>query len=385
MSATLADLMTAETRATIYAKGLAIATAVGLNVTSWVTGDPTRSYYHHIAESLSFLEQRIVSFIAAGFLDFAGATEPASTWLVLLAAQVYGYTAREATYASASACVTLTNGGGGQYPLPAGRLRVKNSSTGATYHNTSDGILLSGVGQTATFDMVADVAGSDSSSGVGEIDELVTTLPLVTCANTVALIGADAESAASIVAGCRAKLGALSPNGPWDAYVYVATSAALTGTTGITKARSFGDSDTGDVLVYVAGPSGAVAGADVTAADTAIDTWATPVCVSVTVASATGLTQAITYTKKLRAGVGKTVAEIKADDEVALEALFAAHPIGGDTGGILAHSLIEATLQKAHAAHCYSVSVATPAADVALAESQVAVLGAITATVTVDP
>ncbi len=385
MSVKLSDLLSVETAATIYQRGLDIATAVGLTVTSWVGGDPTRSYYYHVAESLAYLEPRILSFIAAGFLDFAGATEPASTWLVLLADQVYGYTAREATYASASACVTLTNGGGGQYPLPAGRLRVKNSSTGATYHNTSDGILLSGVGQTATFDMVADVAGSDSSSGVGEIDELVTTLPLVTCANTVALIGEDAESAASIVAGCRAKLGAMSANGPADAYVSVATNAAKTGTTGITKAVVVDDSDTGDVIVYLAGPSGAVSGADVTAADSAIDTWALPVCITPTVASASGVTQAITYSKKLRAGVGKTVGEIEADDQAALEALFAKHPIGGDTGGIMAHSLIESTLQQAHAAYCYDVTVSTPAADVAVTASQVAVLGAVTPTITVDP
>lgn len=455
MTVSLASLMTAETKATIYAKGLLLATTLGLPVTSWQTGDPTRSLYHHLAEVLSNLESRIVGFIQAGFLDYAGATEPASSWLVLLADQVYGYTADEAT--SATPTITLSNAGGGEYPFAVGEVVARSSVSGKTFHNTSTGVLGSGplsctfqdAGDTVTrnghglangdaiqfvaittttgistlttyyvvnqaantfqvsatiggaalplttngtgtygsvleLDMVADEAGAESSVAVDEVDELVTTFLGVSIAASTAASATDAESAASIVLGCRAKLGALSPNGPADAYESVATDATKTGTTAITKATVVADSATGDVTIYVAGPSGGVAAGDVNDAQDAIETWATPLCITPTVVTASAVTVAVTYSKKVRSGIGKTVAEIEDTDEEALQALFAALAIGGD-GGFLYHSLLEATLQGADPDHCYEVAVATPAGNTALTASQVAVLGVITPTVTIDP
>ena len=104
--ATLTDMLTTETKAAIYARGLAVAQALGLNVTSWVAGDPTRSLYHFLSNILETLEIQVAGYVSSGFLDYA-----TGNWLTLLAEQLYGVTRTEATYASTT--VRLTNGGGG--------------------------------------------------------------------------------------------------------------------------------------------------------------------------------------------------------------------------------------------------------------------------------
>lgn len=377
----LASLMTAETRAEIYQKGLDIAIALALPVTTWHAGDPTRSLYHHTSELLSSLESRIVFFIAAGFLDYAAATEPASSWLILLAYEVYGYVADTATYATPT--VTLVNAGGGEYTIAAGEYTARSSVTAKTYHNTTGGTLLSGAGQTLVLTMVADEAGAASSVAANEVDEMVTTYLEVTIQSSTSGTGTDAESAASIASGCRAKLGSLSAAGPADAYRYVAVTSALTGDTETTKAYVVEDSSTGDVEVYCASASGGITAPAIAAVQGAIDEWAVPLCVTAVVYSAAEVTINVEYTKKLRNTVGKTVGEIEAADALALQALFAAFPVYGDAG-FLYHSLIEATLQGVDSAHCYEVAVTTPAGNTALTATQVAKLGTITPHVTVD-
>lgn len=384
---TLATLVFQETKATILAKGLSIASSLGLDVDSWGTGDPTRSYYHYLAEILANLEGVVSNYIAAGFLDWAQekAEETGSTeWLVVLAKQVYNVDAVEATFAEG--VVTLTNGGGGLYVIEPGDITFKSATNGKTYHNTSGGTLASGPATTLDVDVIADEAGSESSAGASEIDTLVTTLLEVTCANANAVVGLDAESAASIANRCRLKLGALSPNGPRDAYNYVAQNFELTGTTGVTRTRSIGDSDTGDVLIYLAGPSGPVSGTDRDAVEAAIIQWATPLTITPTVESATGVDVDVTYTIWVYAGVGETEAAIKDAIEAELERLFAERPIGGDiippaVSGKLYTSLIESVIRATFPGHTFRVSLADPAVDVDLDPSEVATLGTVTGTV----
>lgn len=383
----LSDLLTQATKSALYAKGLEVAAAVGLPVTSWQPGDPTRSLYWFASEILSTLEGVVVNYIASGFLDFAVARAEANPdarkWLVLLAEQVYGYTATEATYATCT--VTLSNGGGGLYPIEAGDLTFRSTTTGKTYRNTSGGTLASGPGTTLTIDVVADEPGSASSASAGDITEMVTTLLGVTCANPTAAVGLDAESPNAIASGCKAKLGALSPNGPRSAYEYVATTPALTGTSNVTRARSVGDSATGDVTLYLAGPSGAVAGADVALVQTAIETWATPLCITPTAVSAANKVIAPTYELWLYDTVGMTEAAAHALVQTALQAMVTARPISGDvippaTSGYVYHSLIEATIASPFPGEVFRVAVTTPAGDTAIAANEVPVLGTVTPT-----
>lgn len=383
MTLALSDLITVETKQAIYERAIDIATDLGLPVTSWQPGDPTRSQYWLEAETLATFETIMSGYITSGFLDLAAADTARYNWLVVMAYQVYGYVADEATYATTT--VTLTNGGGGLFEIEAGDLTLKSSTTDKTYTNTTGGTLASGPGTTLDITVVADEAGSDSTASATEIDTMVTTLLSVTCSNATAAIGTDAESAESIVEGCRDKLGSFSPNGPPDAYDYVARNSDLTGTTNVTRSRTFSDTTTGDVDVYLAGPSGAVAGADVTLVEAAIVTWSTPQCVTPAVASAVNEVIAITYELWLYDSVGLTQAEVEEQVEAALETLFLARPIGGDIIGAVGSgkfyvSMITGAIRAAFPTYFVDIDVTLPAADVAIAENDVPVLGAVTAT-----
>lgn len=381
----LASLLVTETKAALYAKALEVAEYVGLPVSAWEAGDPTRSNYHALSEMLETAEEAVAQYCAAGFLDFAAAL-PTTSWLVILADQVYGVTANEATFATCT--VRLTNGGGGLYESGdiIGAV-VKNTSTGKTYRVTTGGTLDVGPATTLDVTVIADEAGSDSSAAIGEIDDLVTDLLGVTCSNTTAAVGLDAESAASIVERCRDKLGSLSPDGPRDAYTYVARTSSLTGRTEVTRARSYGDSDTGDVTLYLAGAAGAVSSEVVDAVEDAIIEWATPLCITPTVASCTAVAVPVTYTLWLYSGVSKTATEVQDAVGAALDTLFASRPIGGDiippaTSGTLYRTLIESTIRGVFPNHAFRVSVTAPAGDTALTVSQVATKGAVTPTIT---
>ena len=287
---TLAGLLVQQDQATIYAAALQLATTLGLPVTSWQPGDPTRSLFMFEAEFLEVLENVVIGFIQSGFLDYAQ-----GVWLQkVLAKQVFNVDVPDAAFATTS--VVLSNSGGGVFEIEAdgGVIPFKNSSSGPTYTSTSGGHL-GGTPATLTVTVVADVAGSASSAGASEIDTIVTSLNGVTCTNPTAAIGLDVQDPSITVQQCRNKSASLSPNGPAAAYEFVALNSALTGILTVTKARVYPDSDTGDVLLYVAGASGALAGGDVTAVQNAIALWAAPLTITPTVASANGVTVAVTY------------------------------------------------------------------------------------------
>lgn len=378
----LASLLVQETKSQIYARGIAVAKSLGLDTTSWVTGDPTRSYYHFLSEVLEIVEKNVAGFVASGFLDYA-----TGDWLTLLAKQVFNVDRTEGTYASCT--IELTNSGGGLYVIAAGDITVRSSANGKTYRNTTAGTLESGAGKKVSLTFVADESGSASTASISTITTMVTNLIGVTCSNTTAAIGVDQEKDDALRDRCRAKLGMLSPNGPRDAYNYVVRSSALTGVTDITRARTVGDSTTGNVTTYVAGSIGMVAAASVTAALDAVTKWAAPICITPTVSNVTEVTVNVTYQVWLYSSVGVTTTDIAIKIAADLQAMFSARPIGGDiispaSTGSLYHSLIESTIKASYPDHTFRVLVTAPAGDTALAISSVAKLGAITPTVTLE-
>jgi uncharacterized phage protein gp47/JayE len=379
---TLASLLVEETKAAIYARGLEVAEGLGLAVESWVAGDPTRSLYHFIADAMSRLEEMVAGFVGSGFLDHAE-----GDWLTLLAEQFYNVERVEGTFATST--VTLTNSGGGVFVVGVGDVVVRNTD-GKTYTNTTGGTL--SAGEELELDVTADEVGSDSSAAADAINALVTTMLGVTVTASTAALGLDEEEDEALRDRCRAKLGMLSSAGPADAYNYVVKSSDLTGVTDITRARTVGDSTTGDVVVYVAAADGAVAGASVTAAQDAVETWAAPICITPTVVNATEVVVPVTYSVWLYASVGEETPTISAAIEAALDSMFALRPIGGDiispaTAGKLYQSLIVSTIKEVYPDHTFRVTVSAPAGDTDLTIGQVAVIGTITPTVTleVDP
>ncbi len=379
MTTSLATLIIRQTKAEIYEFALGVATALGLPVSSWQAGDPTRSLYHIESELLEALEETAAGFIESGFLDYAE-----GDWLKILAEQKFGVTVPGATYATTD--VVLTNPGGGLYTVDAGDLVFKSTVSGKTYTSTTGGTLASGPGTTLTVTVVADEAGSDSSASIGEIDDMVTPLGSTTCTNPAAAVGVDAQDDETTRQQCRARRARATPNGPKDAYTDVALDSELTGTSAITRCRAYGDSTTGNVTVYLAGPAGAVVEADRALVELAILANATPLCITPTVLSCSDVTVPVTYTLLIYKRCNKTAAEIAAAVEDALEQMLATQPIGGDivapaTTGYLDQSLIASTIRETFA-DAFSVSVSLPAGNTALTNGQVAALGTVTPTIT---
>lgn len=388
MSASLETLLVKMTKAEIYDFALGIAEALGLPVTTWHPGDPTRSLYHVEAEFLAAKETLALGYIESGFLDSAK-----GVWLRVIAEQFFGVTVPEATRATTT--VTLSNSGGGLYTatehLAIGTVTFKNSTTGKTYRNTSTGTLASGPGTTLDLTVEADEPGSDSSASAGEIDELVTGLLGVTVTNATAAIGTDDPTDATVRQLCRDARGALSPNGPKEAYRHVALNSAKTGTTAITDARVYSDSDACEVTVYLRSASGAVLEADRALVEAALIKWALPLCITLFCLSATPVVVPVTYSLSVYKSCNLTAAQIADLVESALEDLIADLEIGGNTltvggQGYLHKSLIERTILGV-LPQAFNVSVTLPTASVALATYEVATLGTVTPTITlvVDP
>lgn len=311
----IAALVAKQTAAEILAVGLEVATAIGLPVTTWRTGDPTRSLYKYLARVLESLEDQNASFIGSAFLSSA-----AGEWLKVVAKDTYGVDAIEATYATPT--VTITNTGNRQYSLDPGDVVARASTTGKTYHSTEAGAWVNGT--TLSIAFVADEAGSGSSCGLNDVNELVTTFLGLEITGSTPSIAADDQDDESLRQVCEDTRGALSAAGPADGYNAVVKDPERTGNNEITRAESFGDADDFTVDVFVAGASGPVSAAALNAAQDAVEQWATPLCVRPTVENATALPTALVATFS----GARLPPNFRTDAETAWETLVTTHRIG---------------------------------------------------------
>jgi phage-related baseplate assembly protein len=360
MTISLATLFAKETAASILTTGLEIARVLGLPVTSWRAGDPTRSLYHVVSTILGEVEEVVSKYVASGFLSYAS-----GAWLTLKALDDYGVTRTEATFSTPT--VTLTNGGGGYYEVESGDLTLSASATGMTFHNTDSGTLSPGA--TITLTLVADVEGSDGSVAIDEIDTLVTPMLGVTIDSGTAAVGLDEQSDEDLRTQCRATLGMLSPNGAPEAYEYIARSSAHTGIDTITRAYAY-SSSAGIVTLYVATPSGTASAGEVAIVQAAIDQWCVPLGITATVAAAPTVTINIAATLS---GSGLP-ALYQSNIEDLLASMFAGM-IGACT---LAYSGISAAIHQYLVDNDVAnpaVTLTTPAGNTALTAGQIPVLG----------
>lgn len=386
----LAVLIVTQSRDVILQKLFDVLSSVGVDAETWHPGDPTREELYAVATQLETYEQRDTDAIKGGFLDTAE-----KAWLSIKAASDYNTPRREATYAGCTIRLTSTNPN--PFDLDPDDLTVSASVTGKTYRNTgatpTDGTLaLRTLAANGTLDLLvlAEEAGSSSSALTGEIDTIVSpAMANVTVTNLGPAVGLDEELDPALRVRARGKLGALSPNGPWDGYRYVATTPELNGGVDCTDARVIKDSTKGEVTVYLRGSAGAVTSGTRTAIEDALELNATPNVVDLTVVSASNLTQAVTYELWVYNTISRTTAEIQQLVSDALLEAFASRPIGGDiippaTTGKLYKGFVEATILRAvtlnGVAHGFRVAVTLPAADVSMSIDQVLVLGTVTPT-----
>ncbi len=281
--------------------------------------------------------------------------------------------------------LTITCGAGAAgMTYQIGEVIVAHATSHQTYRNTAP---ITVVPSTVLTDQpfAADVAGAESSAAPGAITVLVSSLVGVTCTNPASFVGSDKETTPHLVTRALSKLGSFSPNGPKDAYNYVATSPELSATSvPITRTRTVLDEVTGDLTVYLATAAGAPDGADVTIVQTAIDEKAEPWGANAIAAAGTEMVQDVTYQSWVR-GSNLTVAQIEVLQAAALALYFSTLEFGGDIippdDGSLYKETIEQVIGSA-VAGTVRVLASLPSAAVPMTPDQVAVLGTVTPTTT---
>jgi len=383
MTITLADVLTPLSSEQYKESMYNVLAAVGTNTTTWKPGAVVRTLIAALAIFFAALHSLIAKVARGGFLETAF-----GSWLTLCARYVFGVEREVATFAAGE--VTLTNTGGGVYELEVGDLIVSNPDTGKTYRNTS-AFTLAALG-TVTVPIAAIEAGAASTAVPGAITVLETTLDGVTCTNAAALVGLDEEGDSVLKARCSAKLGALSPNGPWDAYAYVAKNATRSDGTriGVTRVRVFPDGY-GNVYVVAATATGAVSGTeddpttDLGAVASAIQRLSTPLCITAIVGSAGSASIALTYGVWMYNTSGRSNAEVEAAISTALATHLSTQPIGGNVIGAAAGKVFLSDLigviKAVFPGEIFRVVITVPAADPELAPEAVPTLGTVTANI----
>ena len=382
----LSDLISTLTSTQARATLLSLAQSLGLETTAWKALDPTRTLFYMVADLGASFSSTAVDIAASGFLAYAE-----GGWLTLHALNTYGVIRTPATFATGE--VTLTNASASVYVIAVGDVIVQNSTSEKTYRNSSGGNL--NPGSTLTLDFIATEAGSGSTSSATDIDTMVTNYLGVTCSNAAALIGADEESDAELRLACERARGALSPNGPQEAYEYIAThTLRADGITRVDITRVLVTSSSGAVTVTLAAENGAPIGADVTLCNTAIQNLVVPLGVTCTVQAATNNTIAVTYTAYIPSDWEGEDSDLEDAIETALEEHFKLLPIAGqkksgggskyawtdDIKAIINH--VNMGSEDAPDRPVFTTDLTLPAADVAIAATEVPKLGAVTATIT---
>lgn len=404
----LSSLIASLPQSQILAKLITYMKALDVDVSTWGSGDPTRSVMSAIASRWAEWEAPGTGFpsmIAGGLLGLA-----AAPWLDQLGTQNYNTTRNAATFAECTQ--QIVNSTGVNFgTIGAEDVTFQNPSApgNPTFRNTQSFVL--GPFQTVTVTVEAELAGSGSNSIVGAINTIVSPqMTGVTTSNTTAAIGQDEESDAAYTARCQLKFASVSPAGPSDAYKYAITTPSLqsdgSNQTNVTRVRVIDNSAYGDAIIFVAGAAGAVGGSDVTKAQNTIEAVVNPAIINGQVISATNAVQPVTYELWLYEDIGLTSAQIQTNISNALTAAIAALDIGGPiippaTSGFLYVDWLKARIieavdtlsngQIASPSYAFKCSITTPAADVPLSivyvssnpqssTAQVATLGTVTCT-----
>lgn len=381
----LDDLFSEETRDSVLSALLVGAELVGLKVTAWQPGQPVRSILTLVAQKIADNTLKGREAVKGGLLDYA--TED---WLTLLALSLYRVTRNPAEYAEGDT-IQFTNGSGSIAPFAPGEFIVAHAVTGKTYRNTETLSLAPGV--TSDISVIADEVGTDSDAAPGTITTLVSSVAGSTVTNVAAVLGADEETDPDLRQRCREKLGSLSPNGPKEAYAYVAktpvfpdgTPCAPVGVP-ITRVDVQLDEDTGQLTIYIATAAGTPDPADVTIVDDAIDRWAAPWGTRFDTVGSPETVIDITYEAWIQ---GSNLTEVQIENAIAtaLAQYLKSVAIGGflippDVVGHIYVGALERVIGGATPG-IIKVAVTIPAADVPIPIGNVAILGAITPTITV--
>ena len=358
----LADLVALSTQAEALGLELAVATSLGLSVTSWEPLDPSRTILQGNAEIISQYSYTVNLIAQGGFASYAATMvdangNPITTWMDLLTPNLY-YTARfQAGFAAGPVPVTNSSSTTQSYG-PNDPIHFQYpTSGGATYTSVASGTIPANSSTTVV--VVADAAfpGSLGNAATGTVLSLSTPLAGVSVQPlTQPLIGSPAESSNALLLRSQNKLGTLSaltqiqqgttpvppnPSAPVTAYDFVATSIAQSPTGSpqslwpyyvsarLTRSQTVGNTSTGLVQQWLANASGPAPTTDVAVVLAAVLALTVGQCVTISVMPANGVNLTPGYTIYYRRGMGYTVQQAQTAILAAWQAYVSTIPIGG--------------------------------------------------------
>lgn len=364
---TVADLVTAKSRDTLFEEGLAVAQAEGLPTTAWQPGSVPRTLLKADATALADLHATQAAIAKGAFLDDA-----TGAWLTLLAASRYLVTRVAAVFNRGYVRVTVASGAG-PYTIPAAGLLV---SDGARRWRSVNATAIT-VTSAAPVSVLVEAEGSGPAYNV-TTGSVITTLvspalagvsvsnPAYALGTWITRSGADEESDASVRARCRARWGTLGRGATDAAYVYLARTGHAY-EADVTRAQVVWGEGDGTLTIYLAGPSGAVSNT----VELEVGDWVLankPGTDNPTVMSATAIPVSILATVTVAAASDSAANRARATD--ALSAYFAALDIGEDVDLGRLYQCIYA------AAGVLDADISQPSADVSINGGQIATVSA---------
>lgn len=385
MTTTLDELTRALTVDEIKTAIYDVLAGYGVATTGWKPGAVVRTMIAGAAIVLAALSSLIALVARSGFLELSS-----GPWLTLVARYIYDTERSEGTFASGP--VLASNSTGAVYSLDPGDLILSNTTTGATYRNTA-AVVIGSMASNVEVAVVADQLGSDGTAQVGEIDALVTPLLGVTVTNAAAIVGTDEQSDTSLRSAAQERAGALSPDGPSDAYRYFARTAVRADGTAIGVTRiKVTPNGTGGVDVLVATATGGVTGTqgnpatDLGAVFANVEANAVPLGVTLTVASADALAVNIVAAVWVREGLSLSDAQIQDRVQDAITLLLSEIPIGGDVispavGKVYREGIQGCIADTIGSAWLITQTLTTPAADVEPDDDEAPVIGTFALTI----
>src|SRR5690554_1192840 len=351
--------------------------ARGAHTSSWKPGAVVRTIIYALAIMAAAFSRLQVMLARSSFLDWSS-----EEWLTTVARQVFGVIRHQGTFAEG--VIVASNSGGGIYHLDPGDLIVR-SVNGREFRNTSS-VTIGANAPSVSIPVRAVELGVDGGAAAGTMTLMTTPLAGVSVVNPAAITGTDPETDEQLRQRCRAMLGSLSPNGPRDAYIYVATTSTRPDGSeiGVTRVETIPDGY-GNLDVLVASPSGPLDLPDLDIVTDRIKTLVEPIGVNAIVQNAQPLTIDVTYELWLRRS-SMSDAQIEARVEESLRAWLAGIRIGGQkippsAQGYVYASAIEAAIAQAlEGEQIVRIDVTLPSSDVIVAHDEAPSLGLVTAT-----
>lgn len=376
------DLTTPVTAAEMRTSMYSVLAIMGVDATAWKPWSVLRALITGCSVIMAALSAMIAVIARGVFLSTAE-----GDWAEWQARENYGTERNAASFATTE--VLISNSTGAVYDLDPGDYIIKNSVSGAQYFNTET-VHVGSMAVDVACDVQAFEAGSASSSLAGELTGQVSAQPGLTCTNAAAAIGIDIEPIPLLKVRALESVAAISPNGPRDAYNYVAKGAkrADGSLVGVTRTQANPDND-GLLGFYLAGDSGAIPSPDVTIVDALLQEQATPLGTTLAVYSAAAVPVNVTYHVWMPAALNITPTDALTAINATLAAYFKSLPIGGFLVGVdrglwgsgLESAIGQATTSQGLPLGIFRVEV-TPSGLVPLGIGDVAVAGTLTGTIT---